>query len=88
MSMIYEKFMINIKLIKNSIIGMVPFLAVLGTQVLLFASLNSVKGLNDLYHDTDEELIKRYKKIPTGHQIVGLELFETAMIIFGPKGDW
>ena len=31
MSMIYEKFMINIKLIKNSIIGMVPFLAVLGT---------------------------------------------------------
>ena len=28
---IYEKFMINIKLIKNSIVGMGPFLAVLGT---------------------------------------------------------
>lgn len=77
MSVIYEKFMINIKLIKNSILGMVPFLAVLGTQILLFASLNSVKGLSDMYHG----------RIPKqeGHKIVGREIFETGMIIFGPK---
>jgi ascorbate-specific PTS system EIIC-type component UlaA len=43
LSCIYDKFMINLKLMKNSIMGMIPFLAVLFTQILLFTSLNAVK---------------------------------------------
>lgn len=79
LSVIYEKFMINMRLIKNSIYGMIPFLAVLGTQVLLFASLNSVKELNDMYEG----------KIPkvTGEKILASNLFDTVMIIFGTKEE-
>jgi hypothetical protein len=73
----FEKFMISIKLMKNSLIGMVPFLAVLSTQIILFTSLNAVKELNDMYDGKVEKM--------DGHTIVGKEFFETAMIIFGPK---
>lgn len=43
MSVIYEKFMIAIKLIKNSFVDMIPFAIVVSAQILLFATLNSVK---------------------------------------------
>lgn len=54
LGIIYDKFMINIKLMKNSVIGMVPFLAVLGCQILLFSALNVVKALADSYERKGE----------------------------------
>ena len=43
LSIIHDKFMISIKLIKNSIMDMIPFGVILGTQIMLFATLNSIK---------------------------------------------
>lgn len=77
LSVLYEKFMINIKLIKNAIIGMIPFLAVLGTSVLMFSALNGVKELNDMYEGKTEKM--------SGMEIVAKELWETFMILLGPK---
>ena len=45
---INEKFRIIIKLLKNSIIDMVPFMGILVVQILMFATLNSVTKISEL----------------------------------------
>lgn len=78
LSLIYDKFMISIKLIKNSIMDMIPFAVILGTQILLFATLNSIKQLADIYEDESEQA--------TGYQVLRANSFNQLMLILGgPK---
>ena len=43
LSIIYDKFMVSIKLIRNSILNSIPFALIVFAQILLFTFLDSVK---------------------------------------------
>ena len=42
-SIIYEKFMVNLKLVINSFLDLIPFLIVFVSQIMLFGALDFVK---------------------------------------------
>ena len=42
-SIIYEKFMVNLKLVINSLLDLIPFLIVFVSQIMLFGALDFVK---------------------------------------------
>ena len=42
-SIIYEKFMVNLKLVINSLFDLIPFLIVFVSQIMLFGALDFVK---------------------------------------------
>lgn len=83
LSIIHNKFMVSIKLIKNSIFNIIPFLGVVIAQILLFTFLDSVKMQNEM----------QLEAINTGKdgEINGLSVFlenlfyNVMLIIGGPK---
>ena len=55
-SIIYEKFMVNLRLLINSLYDLIPFLVVCISQIMLFAALDFVKLISDIHEDENQNI--------------------------------